>query len=415
MARTRNVLTVREVEAAVKAGLPKPLKDGGGLYLMPNGKWVYFFKFRGKEKELWLGAWPTLGLAAARDQRNEAEAKKKAGVNPTDERQAEKVANRATSFAEFALENVDRLGPKKEPGRSVWLRQMTTPKFLGDFVHMTPNDIQIEHVEKALLPFWETRTATSIALRMRIRRVLSSARAKKLIAGERWINPATYRDVLEHTMPRSTYEEEPRPSLPWQDVPAFLCDLRARPEAILPMAAEWLVLTGARVDSVTGAQWGEIDLRRRTWTVPAARMKGREGKVGAFVVPLTRPMVGVLRRLLPRGQRIDPNAFLFPSPGGRSRSGHMESSSMWNIVRRVRPNVEVCPHGFRASFSTWAEEETDFGDKIISAAIGHKKKDKVQRRYGRSDLLPGRRRLMRLWAAYCAPPVIAAPGLRLAA
>ena len=382
---------------------------------MPNSRWVYFFKFRGKDKELWLGAWPALGLAAAREKRNEAEQKKKAGVSPTEERQAERVANRGQTFAEFAAENVDRLGPKKEPGRAVWLQQMTTPQFLADLVNMLPNDIQIGDVEKALLPYWETRTATSIRLRMRMRRVLAAARAKRLIVGERWINPAVYRDVLEHTMPKTDYEESPRPSLPWEDVPAFLADLRKRPEAVSPEAIEWLVLTAARVDSVIGARWGEVDLRARTWTVPAGRMKGRDGRVTDFVIPLTLPLVRVLRRRLPRGHRVDPNAFIFPSPGGRSTTGHVSGSSMWNVVRRVRPGVEVCPHGFRASFSTWAEEETDFGDKIISAAIGHKKKDKVQRRYGRSNLLPGRRRLMVLWGRYCAAPPKAAPALRLAA
>src|SRR3954468_6517640 len=115
MPRSRNLLAVTTIQAAVKKGLPVALKDGGGLQLRPNGRWVYFFKFKGKEKELWLGEWPDVGLALARERRDAAEAKKKAGINPVEDRHGPKASHPGMTFAEFALHNIDALGP---PGAS---------------------------------------------------------------------------------------------------------------------------------------------------------------------------------------------------------------------------------------------------------------------------------------------------------
>lgn len=418
MSRSRNILTDAAIRAAVRGDFAAgKLKDGGGLYLMPNKRWVYFFKFRSggklKEKELWLGAWPEMDLKHARLARNAAEGTKESGVSPTDQRQVARALKRGLTFGEYAAENIDKLGPKKEPGRAIWLRQMTTPQFIGEFVHMLPNDIRLEHVERALAPYWETRTATSIILRMRIRRILSSARAKRLIVGERWMNPAIYRDNLEHTMPKVERIEEPRRSVPWQDLPGFMARLRSQNTRLRAsaLAAEWLVLTTMRVSACVGAQWGEIDLKARTWTVPAVRMKGREGKVKEHVVPLNLPMLRVLRAALPRGVHPMPSTFIFPS--NRSYSGHVETSGVWNVV--LDHTSEGCPHGFRATFETWAEEETDFGETIISMTTGHVKKDKVQRRYARSDLLGKRRRLMRAWGRWCDQPPPGAEARSIAA
>jgi integrase len=58
-----------------------------------------------------------------------------------------------------------------------------------------------------------------------------------------------------------------------------------------------LVLTGLRLGEVCGARWSEVDLGRREWTIPAARMK--KTRVGAkpFVVPLTDAMIEVVSNL----------------------------------------------------------------------------------------------------------------------
>jgi integrase len=63
-----------------------------------------------------------------------------------------------------------------------------------------------------------------------------------------------------------------------------------------------LLLTGLRRNEVVRASWSEFDLAKRTWIIPAARMKGRnvgsDGKrARAHLVPLTAPMLQILNTL----------------------------------------------------------------------------------------------------------------------
>jgi Arm DNA-binding domain len=72
------------------------LSDGRGMYLeiSPNGGKWWRFKYRldGKEKRISLGVYPDVGLAAARDKREEARRLVAAGIDPTEHRKATKVA-----------------------------------------------------------------------------------------------------------------------------------------------------------------------------------------------------------------------------------------------------------------------------------------------------------------------------------
>src|SRR5262249_37774399 len=75
-----------------------------------------------------------------------------------------------------------------------------------------------------------------------------------------------------------------------------------------------LVLTGQRRAEVTGARWGEIDLKRKVWSIPATRMKAG----AAHLVPLVDDTIAVLASL-PRFHRGD---YLFTTTfGARPVSG----------------------------------------------------------------------------------------------
>ena len=75
-----------------------------------------------------------------------------------------------------------------------------------------------------------------------------------------------------------------------------------------------LFLTGLRLAEVLEADWREFDLKARKWTIPAARMKGKNGSAQKHTVPLTSHMLDVLNELA-RGQR---GPFVFSVNGGQS-------------------------------------------------------------------------------------------------
>jgi integrase len=72
-----------------------------------------------------------------------------------------------------------------------------------------------------------------------------------------------------------------------------------------------LLLTGLRLNEACGATWNEIDLDKREWTVPAARMKKVKGGAKPHLVPLTDAMVGTLKALprFERGKHLFSNSF----------------------------------------------------------------------------------------------------------
>ena len=60
-----------------------------------------------------------------------------------------------------------------------------------------------------------------------------------------------------------------------------------------------LILTGLRLNEVADAKWSEFDLRNGFWIVPAARMKGKDGRAVDHVVPITDEIAGILKSLPP--------------------------------------------------------------------------------------------------------------------
>ena len=122
-------------------------------------------------------------------------------------------------------------------------------------------------------------------------------------------------------MGKVKYKENPHPALPYNEIGAFMAELRKR-EGTAPRALEFVILTAAREGETLGAVWDEIDLNTRVWTVPAERMKaGKEHRV-----PLSDEAVKLLKSL----PRTTESKYVFPGiTGGRMRpcekSGYFSS------------------------------------------------------------------------------------------
>jgi len=80
------------------------LADEKGLFLLvnPNGSkwWRLKYRIAGKEKLLSLGVYPDVSLKDARDRRDEARKRIAAGIDPSEDRKAEKVARTTKATAD---------------------------------------------------------------------------------------------------------------------------------------------------------------------------------------------------------------------------------------------------------------------------------------------------------------------------
>jgi integrase len=74
--------------------------------------------------------------------------------------------------------------------------------------------------------------------------------------------------------------------------------------------------------------------------------------------------------------------------------------AMIQCLRGIRDDGATV-HGFRAAFSTWAREQTDYSPEVVEACLAHTQSDKVVAAYARTTLVDRRRELMQEWANFC--------------
>lgn len=103
-------------------GKPHKVADENGIFLLVaplGGKlWRMKYRFAGKEKLISFGAYPDVPLVRAREKRDEARKLLADGVDPADNRKAQKAAKMdraANSFEVIAREWLRRVRPNGRP------------------------------------------------------------------------------------------------------------------------------------------------------------------------------------------------------------------------------------------------------------------------------------------------------------
>jgi integrase len=248
--------------------------------------------------------------------------------------------------------------------------------------------IDLAGVMRVLEPIWQTKTKTAQNVRGRVESVLDWAATRGHRTGE---NPARWRGHLENLLPRPSRiaKVEHHSALPYVEIPQFMADLRKH-EGMAAMALEFVVLTCSRAGEVLGATWDEVDLASRIWTIPAARMKaGKEHRV-----PLSNNAMMTLNKFSPFKRNSDSHIVL-----GQRFGRPLSSQSLLQALALVRPGVTV--HGFRSSFRTWVDEQTEFSSELAEMALAHTVGSRVERAYRRSDMFERRRDLAEAWGVFC--------------
>jgi len=137
------------------------------------------------------------------------------------------------------------------------------------------------------------------------------------------------------------------------------------------------------------AEWDEISLAEKVWTIPAHRMKAKR----EHRIPLSQRAIDILESL-----SREPNGRLvFTKPGDQAR---LSNGAMLALLDRMARG-DITTHGFRSTFKDWASEQTSFAPEVSEMALAHAVSDKVEAAYRRGDMFEKRRRLMDSWAAYC--------------
>jgi integrase len=158
------------------------------------------------------------------------------------------------------------------------------------------------------------------------------------------------------------FKEEKRERwLQASDLPAFF---QAVAEETNPDIRDYItvsLLTGARKSNVLSMRWGEVDLERAVWAIPAAKFK--TGK--PLVIPLATQAVEILEaRRLTYGH----TGFVFPSTG---KTGHMvEPKKGWGRILKRAGLENLRLHDLRHTLASWQVSQ-GASLAIIGRGLGH--------------------------------------------
>ena len=384
-----NKLSARAVATKTARGR---YSDGAGLYLQVarsgTKSWVFRYQVAGAERNMGLGPEHTLTLAEARERARTCRQQLLDGHDPIEARQAERAQRRVAAVRGMTFKTcAEEYLKAHRPGWSSTKHAGQWSSTLEALVYPVFGDLPVEAIDTAIVmksldAIWQKTPQTAQRVRGRIESILDWAAVRGFRAGD---NPARWRGHLNKLLPAPSKvrAKAHHPALPYSELPAFLTALRGH-DGIYARAVEFAVLTAARAGEAVGAQWSEIDLVGKIWTVPAARMKGKR----EHRVPLSAQAVEILSGMARTGDHV------FPS----DRVGRADSA-MLAVVKHIRRDVTM--HGFRSSFSDWAAETTAYPNHVVEMALAHAIGDKVEAAYRRGDLFEKRRRLMNEWARYC--------------
>jgi integrase len=402
--RLRRALHQLSARAIARAKPPGFLHDGGGLYLQITDtdarSWVYRFALGSRRREMGLGAYPAVTLAAARMAATNARALVAGGQDPIAARDAGRAAQRLQEARgvtwDQAVEQFLAAHEKtwRNPKhRQQWRNTLATyaAPVLGG---LSVAAIDTPEVTKVLDSIWYEKPETASRVRGRIERVLDWSKVRGLRTGE---NPARWRGHLDKVFPSKTKVRKVRhhPAVPIDNLPAVYARLKAS-DGMGAKAARYVILTAARPSEGSHSRWPEIDRQGALWTVPAARMKAEKD----HRAPLSAEALSILDDLVELRTRR--NGYIFP--GGRA--GRPISLTSLTKALRAAGGGKATVHGTaRSTFKDWASERTSFPGEVSEMALAHTIDDKVEAAYRRGELLEKRRAMAEQWATFlCTPP-----------
>jgi integrase len=396
--------------------------DGNGLYLQvtKNGakSWLYRYQLHGKRRWAGVGALADVPAKTARIKAAEMRISVANGIDPIDQKQANKkaaIANAAKeaaksiTFRSLAFDYIEqnKAGWKNSKHIKQWENTLDTYAY-GVIGHLPPAEITTDHIFTILKDIWLTKTETATRLRGRLEVILSYAKIKGYRDGE---NPAAWKNHLSHILPQpgKVAPHKHHAALPYQRIAKFMAALD-KLDTIASSCLLFTILAACRSQESMECQWNEFDLDEKVWVVPPKRMKMKK----EHRVPLTDAMLRILKTRL--ATKI--NDYVFP---GVKENKPLSNMAMTNTIRRMheslcKAEIEagkkpkgwadkegriITVHGFRSSFRDWAAELTHYPGEMAELQLAHAVANPVEAAYRRGDMFEKRRAMMTDWAQWC--------------
>lgn len=385
------MLSHLRITAAKPADKPFNLSDGQGLFLtvQPNGTklWKLSFRHLGKQKTLHLGVWPAIGLADARERRDEARRLIASGLDPAVEKRRSRAAARAAAantfrdVAEEWVQKCEREGRAEITLSKIrWLLDMAYP-MIGSLpiIEVTPQEVL------AVLRKVESDGRYESARRMRsvlsrvFRYGVATVRCQKDVAADLRGAIATPRVTHLAAITNPVKVGTLLRAIDGYGGQTVTC-------IALKLSPHLFVRPG----ELRQAQWSEFDFDKGVWYLSAERMKMRR----PHRVPLSRQVLKLIEELQDHTGHRD---FLFPCMGNPKKP--MSENAVNQALRRLGySQQEMTAHGFRAMAATLLNEMGIWNPDAIEKQLAHLDASAVRRAYTRGEYWDERVRMMQHWS-----------------
>jgi integrase len=414
---THGPLSDPQVRRLQPGSTPIELRDGHArgliLQVLPSGRklWTVRYRYRGTQRRLTLGEYPTMSLAKARDAAEDARAEIRNGGDPAGERQTAREAPTDT-IAALAKEYVAKHVRVKMRG--------------------TVEEERIINVD--ILPCWKDRSVRQITRRdvraliapivdrgspIMANRVLAVVR-RMLNYGVRndWLdaNPASLIDAPGREVSRErvlTDDEIHRvwrllshqPSTAERAAPGRKRAKGTAEDPICPIGPQMAaaikirLLTAQRGGEVTKMRWRDLDLEKGWWTIPGEFAKNGR----AHRVPLVEDAIAIIKEHQRKDEKLKNRAlkgnepdedFVFVGSGASIRDRAKKAPS--KIARVLR--IDFRGHDLRRTAAT-KMAEAGVPRHHISAVLNHMDTGAaVTRVYDRYSYDAEKRKALETWA-----------------
>ncbi|EEY5846091.1 integrase arm-type DNA-binding domain-containing protein [Escherichia coli] len=383
-------LTDIQIKRAKPQDKPYTMNDGHGLSLLikPDGSkgWRFRFRFAGKARLMSFGSYELVSLAEAREKRDTARKQVANGIDPVEERKAQKLAQKLST--ENSFESVSREWHAAKADRwTIAYREEIIKTFEQDvfpFIGKRPiseiKPLELLEVLKRI----EKRGALEKTRKVRQR--CGEVFRYAIITGRAEYNPAP-----DLAIALAIPKQKHHPFLSAEELPHFVRDLESYTGSIITKnATKILMMTGVRTQEMRFATWSEIDLIKGIWEIPAERMKMRR----PHIVPLSSQVIELFKQLQPITSDY-PYVFI----GRNDRRKPISKESVNQVIESLGYKGRTTGHGFRHTLSTILHE-MGFESAWIEIQLAHVDKNTIRGTYNYALYLDKRKYMMQKYSDF---------------
>ncbi|MHA6790897.1 integrase domain-containing protein [Pseudomonas bijieensis] len=380
----------------IKAAKPKDkdytLTDGDGLQLRvrTNGSRLWNFNYihpvTKKRINMGLGTFPELSLAHARKRTVEARELVAQGLDPKEQRDADRQAKKAATEHTFQNVATAWFELKKDSVTTAYAEDIWRSLTLHVFpdLHATPiSEISAPQVIKLLKPL---ETKGSLETVKRLTQRLNEIMTYGVNYGLIHANPLSgIRSVFKKPKKKNMA------ALPPDELNELMVAIaNASIKRTTRCLIEWQLHTMTRPAEAATTRWADIDFKKKIWTIPPERMKKRR----THIIPLTEHALALLEAIKPYSGHRE---YVFPAD--RNPRTHCNSQTANMALKRMGFEGRLVSHGMRSMASTILNEK-GWDPELIEVALAHVDKDEVRSAYNRADYIERRRPMMKWWSEH---------------